>query len=193
MQSLNALFLFWGTLLDSSLKVVWAIITLAMVPISATTMVAQCAPFAKVVNPCCYKIVNLFFFPCFFFPVGYGMICVESVCYYWCFPVAAHIPLYLYPFLNTTSKSRPFEYLRLTSLGVIGALVKVFSIDLINFPCMALLEVISYSWKGKLLYMENLLQFFPCWDKVIREEGSRTREESFSSTVCGMWGLESTK
>ena len=42
------------------------------------------------------------------------------------FSSAAHIPLYLYPFLNTTSKSRPFEYLRLTSLGVIGALVKVF-------------------------------------------------------------------
>lgn len=36
----------------------------------------------------------------------------------------AHIPLFLYPFLNTTSKNRPFEYLRLTSLGVIGALVK---------------------------------------------------------------------
>ena len=35
------------------------------------------------------------------------------------------MPLYLYPFLNTSSKSRPFEYLRLTSLGVIGALVKV--------------------------------------------------------------------
>lgn len=39
--------------------------------------------------------------------------------------VAAQIPLYLYPFLNTVSKQRPFEYLRLTSLGVIGALVKV--------------------------------------------------------------------
>ena len=38
---------------------------------------------------------------------------------------AAHIPLFLYPFLNTNSKNRPFEYLRLTSLGVIGALVKV--------------------------------------------------------------------
>lgn len=37
----------------------------------------------------------------------------------------ANIPLFLYPFLHTTSKSRPFEYLRLTSLGVIGALVKV--------------------------------------------------------------------
>ena len=39
--------------------------------------------------------------------------------------LAAQIPLFLYPFLNTSSKSRPFEYLRLTSLGVIGALVKV--------------------------------------------------------------------
>ena len=37
----------------------------------------------------------------------------------------AHIPLFLYPFLHTVSKTRPFEYLRLTSLGVIGALVKV--------------------------------------------------------------------
>ena len=45
----------------------------------------------------------------------------------------AHIPLYLYPFLNTSSKSRPFEYLRLTSLGVIGALVKMDDADVINF------------------------------------------------------------
>lgn len=48
-------------------------------------------------------------------------------------PHTAHIPLFLYPFLNTTSKSRPFEYLRLTSLGVIGALVKNDSSDVINF------------------------------------------------------------
>jgi CCR4-NOT transcription complex subunit 9 len=45
----------------------------------------------------------------------------------------AHIPLFLYPFLNTTSKTRPFEYLRLTSLGVIGALVKNDNPDVINF------------------------------------------------------------
>ncbi|KAJ0980746.1 hypothetical protein J5N97_009001 [Dioscorea zingiberensis] len=45
----------------------------------------------------------------------------------------AHIPLYLYPFLNTTSKTRPFEYLRLTSLGVIGALVKVDDTEVIGF------------------------------------------------------------
>ncbi|KAK3672522.1 RNA-binding protein, CCR4-NOT complex subunit Rcd1 [Recurvomyces mirabilis] len=47
--------------------------------------------------------------------------------------LGAHIPLFLYPFLNTTSKSRPFEYLRLTSLGVIGALVKNDSSDVIHF------------------------------------------------------------
>lgn len=45
----------------------------------------------------------------------------------------AHIPLFLYPFLNTVSKSRPFEYLRLTSLGVIGALVKVDDESVVNF------------------------------------------------------------
>eukprot|EP01136_Pigoraptor_vietnamica_P011064 Opistho-1_new@49455 len=45
----------------------------------------------------------------------------------------AHIPLFLYPFLNTVSKTRPFEYLRLTSLGVIGALVKTDDSDVVTF------------------------------------------------------------
>lgn len=45
----------------------------------------------------------------------------------------AHIPLFLYPFLHTTSKTRPFEYLRLTSLGVVGALVKTDEPEVINF------------------------------------------------------------
>ncbi|KAF2363504.1 Armadillo-type fold [Trinorchestia longiramus] len=47
--------------------------------------------------------------------------------------LAACIPLYLYPFLQTSSKSRPFEYLRLTALGVIGALVKTDEKEVINF------------------------------------------------------------
>ncbi|EDO33588.1 predicted protein [Nematostella vectensis] len=45
----------------------------------------------------------------------------------------AHIPLFLYPFLHTTSKTRPFEYLRLTSLGVVGALVKTDETEVITF------------------------------------------------------------
>ena len=45
----------------------------------------------------------------------------------------AHIPLFLYPFLNTVSKGRSFEYLRLTSLGVIGALVKMDDSEVIKF------------------------------------------------------------
>lgn len=39
----------------------------------------------------------------------------------------------MYPFLNTVSKGRSFEYLRLTSLGVIGALVKVDDSNVISF------------------------------------------------------------
>ncbi|KAI3702568.1 hypothetical protein L6452_28311 [Arctium lappa] len=39
--------------------------------------------------------------------------------------VKAKIPVYIYPFLNTTEqRHKHFDYLRLTSLGVIGALVK---------------------------------------------------------------------
>lgn len=44
--------------------------------------------------------------------------------------LSAHVPLFLYPFLNTVSRARPFEYLRLTSLGVVGALVKVCALDI---------------------------------------------------------------
>lgn len=47
--------------------------------------------------------------------------------------LTAHIPLFLYPFLNTLSNSRPYEYLKLTSLGVIGALVKADDPEVINF------------------------------------------------------------
>lgn len=47
--------------------------------------------------------------------------------------LSAHIPLYLYPFLNTAARNKPFEYLRLTSLGVIGALVKVDDNEVVQF------------------------------------------------------------
>lgn len=45
----------------------------------------------------------------------------------------AQIPIFFYPFLNTVNKSKAFEYLRLTALGVIGALVKTDNTDVINF------------------------------------------------------------
>jgi CCR4-NOT transcription complex subunit 9 len=47
--------------------------------------------------------------------------------------LGAHIPLFLYPFLNTVYTLRQYEYLRLTSLGVIGALVKMDDPEVINF------------------------------------------------------------
>ena len=45
----------------------------------------------------------------------------------------SHLALFLYPFLNTRCQEKQYEYLRLTSLGVIGALVKVDDSDVIRF------------------------------------------------------------
>ena len=36
----------------------------------------------------------------------------------------ANMHLYVYPLINSPDKRRPYEHLRVTSLGVIGALVK---------------------------------------------------------------------
>ncbi|KAJ1976397.1 RNA-binding protein, CCR4-NOT complex subunit Rcd1 [Dimargaris xerosporica] len=47
--------------------------------------------------------------------------------------IHANIPQYLYPFLSSTSKSKPYDNLRLTSLGVIGAIVKNDSPEIIHF------------------------------------------------------------
>jgi CCR4-NOT transcription complex subunit 9 len=49
------------------------------------------------------------------------------------FSFSAKIPMFLYPFLHTTKTTKPFEYLRLTSLGVIGAMVKTDEKDVIKF------------------------------------------------------------
>jgi len=45
----------------------------------------------------------------------------------------AHLLLFLYPFLQSTVNKKPFEYLRLTSLGVIGALLKTEDPEVIPF------------------------------------------------------------
>lgn len=47
--------------------------------------------------------------------------------------IESKIPMYLYPFLNTKHQSRTHEYLRLSSLGVIGALVRSDSHKVIDF------------------------------------------------------------
>lgn len=65
--------------------------------------------------------------------------------------LSANLPLYLYPFLSTSAKQRSFEYLRLTSLGVIGALVKNDTPEVINFLltteivplCLNIMEISS--------------------------------------------------
>ena len=69
--------------------------------------------------------------------------------------ITAHIPLFLYPFLHTVSKTRPFEYLRLTSLGVIGALVKVsFLLDIAVFVSAFLYTIFKHCRQCQVIAWE---------------------------------------
>ena len=45
----------------------------------------------------------------------------------------AQILIFLYPFLNTLNKAKPYEYIRLTALGVIGSLIKIDSSIVIEY------------------------------------------------------------
>lgn len=47
--------------------------------------------------------------------------------------LTSHLGLFLYPFLSTQSPYRQYEFLRLTSLGVIGALVKMDDSEVTDF------------------------------------------------------------
>ena len=47
--------------------------------------------------------------------------------------VESKIPIFLYPFLNNSNKSKPYEYLKITSLNVIGALVKYNDPEIYSF------------------------------------------------------------
>ena len=88
------------------------------------------------------------------------------------FVFSAHIPLFLYPFLHTVSKTRPFEYLRLTSLGVIGALVKVCRI------------LKTRSWWHNLAFMDILEALDPTVCMVmINPSGSLIKQFVFICCV----------
>lgn len=58
--------------------------------------------------------------------------------------IRAQIPLYIYPFLHDTNKIRDFEHLRLTSLGVIGALVKVNSKNIYYILYIKIILILSW-------------------------------------------------
>ncbi|KAF6213322.1 hypothetical protein GE061_011041 [Apolygus lucorum] len=47
--------------------------------------------------------------------------------------IQANIPLYLYPFLMTTSRSTAFEHIRLTALGVMAAMLKTVHPGVVEF------------------------------------------------------------
>ncbi|EGG14957.1 cell differentiation family [Cavenderia fasciculata] len=62
--------------------------------------------------------------------------------------VNAKIFVYIYPFLKTVAKTKPFEYLRFSSLSVISSIIKVEIKDVLKFllesdisvPCLKIME-----------------------------------------------------
>ncbi|KAK0601601.1 hypothetical protein LWI29_025722 [Acer saccharum] len=117
----------------------------------------------------------------------------------------AQIPLYLYPFLKTTRKSRPYEYLRLTSLGVIGTLVKVDDKQVISFllstdiipPCLVAMEMGSELSKTvatfivqKILLDDEGLDYIYCQTMqghvmhCVASFQTLLRDDTFSSCLC---------
>ncbi|KAL6532580.1 RNA-binding protein, CCR4-NOT complex subunit Rcd1 [Orobanche hederae] len=110
-----------------------------------------------------------------------------------------HIPLYLYPFLNTTSISRPFEYLRLTSLGVIGALVKPVEEIKANFINVSAASI-TLKWLEKtsnalLYYAKKLAPIIIYLDEVDSLLGARGKNETsiLKGFVAAWDGLESQR
>lgn len=59
--------------------------------------------------------------------------CSITYNFHHCHAAAARFPLYLYFFLSTKGDIKAFERVRLASLGVLGALVKVFLVNKIMF------------------------------------------------------------
>jgi len=110
------------------------------------------------------------------------------------------ITLYLYPFLNTISKTRPFEYLRLTSFVVIGALVKVDDMDSINFYFLQkYFHCARKQWRWeancqrqwKLYHVNNTLGW--CWDSIYLQNKSAIFFSSRSSIrKCGFIPCKTT-
>jgi hypothetical protein len=90
----------------------------------------------------------------------------------WCFSLVndylspLQIPLYLYPILNTQNKELEYDFLRLTSLSVIGALVEVILRDLMQLGMFFLehtreLCIIILEKKGRAC--DQLHIYTLCW------------------------------
>ncbi|KAF5481039.1 hypothetical protein F2P56_001727 [Juglans regia] len=87
--------------------------------------------------------------------------------------IKARIPSYLFPLLNIENKERPYEHLRLTSLGVIGSLVKAGDAEAVSYLleneifiyCLRCMEVGGELSKTVATYIVQRI--------IINEEGLR--------------------
>lgn len=89
--------------------------------------------------------------------------------------------LYLYPFLQTTSELTQYEWLRLGSLGVIGALVKVLHICWIYFVCIYnTMCLISFNGFNGDIYNKKRIQLL----KIMSQKSSNVKLNLTMPYMC---------
>ena len=86
--------------------------------------------------------------------------------------VRANIPIYLFPFLHQTTSSREAEYFKLTSLGIIGSLVKADQPEIIEYLLNAdfvplCLRILKFSQEISRTVAAFIVQ------KIIADKGGR--------------------
>ena len=86
--------------------------------------------------------------------------------------VRANIPIYLFPFLHQNSNSREAEYFKLTSLGIIGSLVKTEQPDIVDYLLQAdfvplCLRILKFSQEISRTVAAFIIQ------KILSDQGGR--------------------
>ncbi|CAE7227971.1 Cnot9 [Symbiodinium sp. CCMP2456] len=83
----------------------------------------------------------------------------------------AQFHLLVYPFLSTSEKERPFEYLRLTALGVIGALLKANSGSVRHLLETDLLRLCLNSLEGQFSLLSKTVAAFILQQLLLDDHG----------------------
>ncbi|CAE7813149.1 Cell differentiation protein RCD1-like [Symbiodinium microadriaticum] len=83
----------------------------------------------------------------------------------------AQLHLLVYPFLSTSDKERPFEYLRLTALGVIGALLRANSGSVKSLLETDLLRLCLNSLEGQASELSKTVAAFILQQLLLDDHG----------------------
>eukprot|EP00923_Selenidium_pygospionis_P047889 GHVN01082567.1.p1 GENE.GHVN01082567.1~~GHVN01082567.1.p1 ORF type:complete len:805 (+),score=212.08 GHVN01082567.1:253-2667(+) len=105
--------------------------------------------------------------------------------------IEANMAHYLFPFLNTVSADQPYEYLRLTSLGVIGAMMKEDNAKVIQYLKRTEIMPLCVRIMGNSTLMGKTVATFIIMKFLMDEEGKvyMTESQERYTTLCKVFGV----